>query len=125
MSDKRNRYSEHLTACYAARIRKNQTTRYTLWAIITDAQANVNYRIAALQAWAEEIPAFADDYEAAAYDLYALSREADGQGAHALADVAWDLADTMHDDADNAREWARCGNNPNLVYGTPRGFWGA
>lgn len=125
MSEKRNQYSEYLVTCYSARIHKNQTRRSTLWAIITDGLANVNYRVAALRAWVDSLDTggdLADACERAAEDLYLLAREADGQGAHALADIAWDLAYMLDDSAADAREWAACNYDPNTYYGTPRGY---
>lgn len=119
MKEKHNRYSAHLVACYGARINKNQTVHQTLWVIMIDAQANVNYRIAAAQVWCESVNCGGSThtYAEAATMLNDLSEVADKQGAHALADVAFDLGDLMKEYADDAREWAACGYNPNVYYG--------
>lgn len=117
--DNRNRYSAHLVACYSARM--GRLARFDLWAIACDKGRNVNARIAAVQLWAKRIEGSAGDFYEAARNLRALMSDADDQGARALADVVFDLADEMSEAGNDAREWASCFRNPNLYYGVPRG----
>lgn len=126
MSAKHNRYYEPIEQAYSAALRRANLPDYALIDIATNARANVNKRIAALRLYVESIPyqsgLTADDLSSASASLFELSREADGQRAYALADVAFDLADALAEDAAERREWARCGRNPNVYYGTPYGY---
>lgn len=100
MSD-HNRYYEPIEQSYAARLDK--LPRFALWRIIADPDANVNKRVAALRLYVEKlsfVPGLsAADCADTGESLFVLSKQADRQGARALADIAFDLGDQLKDEA--------------------------
>lgn len=119
-----NRYYEPIEQSYSITLRARRMPNFRLWTIVIDHTVNVNKRIAALRLYVDNLPLVpgldADDWANESDCLRVLSARADEQGARALADVAFDLADELADDADYCREYERCGGNLNIYYGTPR-----
>lgn len=104
MSD-HNSYYQPIEESYAARL--DRLPRFALWRIIADPDANVNKRVAALRLYVDKFTAVAglsaNDYVDTGESLWALSKQADRQGARALADIAFELGDELKDTANTLR----------------------